>query len=70
MLHRLPSDDLLHGHFHLLAVEGVLPVRGAGRGSKQKDCLDPKGRDFPGSPMAKTLHFQCRGPGFNPWSGN
>ena len=20
--------------------------------------------------MAKTLHIQCRGPGFNPWSGN
>ena len=20
--------------------------------------------------MAKTSHFQCRGPGFDPWSGN
>lgn len=30
VLHRLPSDDLLHGHFHLLAVEGVLPVGGRG----------------------------------------
>ena len=27
-------------------------------------------RDFPGGPVAKTLHSQCRGPGFNPWSGN
>ena len=26
--------------------------------------------DFPGGPVAKTLHFQCRGSGFNPWSGN
>ena len=26
-------------------------------------------RDFPGGPMAKTLHSQCWGPGFNPWSG-
>ena len=27
-------------------------------------------RDFPGDPVAKTLHSQCREPGFNPWSGN
>ena len=27
-------------------------------------------RDFPGGPVAKTPHSQCRGPGFNPWSGN
>ena len=26
--------------------------------------------DFPGSPVAKTLCSQCRGPRFNPWSGN
>ena len=26
--------------------------------------------DFPGGPMAKTPHSQCRGPGFDPWSGN
>ena len=69
VLHRLPSDDLLHSHFHLLAVEGVLPV-GSRQGSKQKDCLDPKRRDFRGSPAAKTLHSQCRGPRFDPWSGN
>ena len=25
--------------------------------------------DFPGGPVAKTC-AQCRGPGFNPWSGN
>ena len=25
--------------------------------------------DFPGGPVAKSPHFQCRGPGFNPWSG-
>ena len=23
--------------------------------------------DFPGDPVAKTLHFQCKGQGFNPW---
>ena len=27
-------------------------------------------RDFPGGPVAKTLRSQCRGPGFDPWSGN
>ena len=27
-------------------------------------------RDFPDGPVAKTLCSQCRGPGFNPWSGN
>lgn len=27
------------------------------------------GKDFPGGPVAKTLRSQCRGPGFNPWSG-
>ena len=27
-------------------------------------------QDFPGSPVVRTQHFHCRGPGFNPWSGN
>ena len=27
-------------------------------------------RDFPGGPVAKTLYSQCRGSGFDPWSGN
>ena len=26
--------------------------------------------NFPGGPVAKTLSYQCRWPGFNPWSGN
>ena len=26
--------------------------------------------DFPGGPVAKTLSSQCRGSGFNSWSGN
>ena len=25
---------------------------------------------FPAGPVAKTLHSQCMGPGFDPWSGN
>lgn len=27
MFHGLAGDDLLHSHFHLLAIEGVLPER-------------------------------------------
>ena len=27
-------------------------------------------QDFPGCPVAKTPRSQCRGPGFDPWSGN
>ena len=27
-------------------------------------------RDFSGGPVAETLCSQCKGPGFNPWSGN
>ena len=26
--------------------------------------------DFPGGPVVKTPCFQCRGLGFDPWSGN
>ena len=26
--------------------------------------------DFPGGPVAKIPYSQCRGPVFNPWSGN
>ena len=31
---------------------------------------DPLQWDFPDGPVAKTSHSQCRGPGFDPWSGN
>ena len=27
-------------------------------------------QDSPSSPVAKTLHSHCRGPRFDPWSGN
>ena len=27
-----------------------------------------KNLDFPGGPLVKTLPFQCRGNGFEPWS--
>ena len=31
---------------------------------------DPTSRDFPGAPVAKTLHSQSKGPRLDPWSGN
>ena len=30
----------------------------------------PSSWDLPGGPAVKTLHFHCRGHGFDPWSGN
>ena len=35
-----------------------------------KSALKRMNRDFPGGPVVKTPLFQCRGRGFNPWSGN
>ena len=29
-----------------------------------------RGADFPGGSVAKTLCSECRGPGFDPWSGD
>ena len=28
------------------------------------------GPDFPGGPVVRTLRFQCREHGFDPWSGH
>ena len=38
--------------------------------AKKKKKLSKKIRDFPGGPVAKTPCSQCRGPRFDPWSGN
>ena len=32
--------------------------------------ISSKRGDFPGGPVVKTPRSQCRGPGFNPCSGN
>jgi len=34
------------------------------------DDLNVVRRDFPGGPVVKTPHSQCRGHGFDPWSGS
>ena len=33
-------------------------------------CYGKNVRQFPGGPVVRTRRFHCRGPGFNPWSGN
>ena len=33
-------------------------------------CMQPTQKHYPGGPVAKTRSSQCRGRGFNPWSGN
>ena len=38
--------------------------------AKQMSKKMLKARGFPGSPVVKTPHFNCRGCGFHPWSGN
>ena len=39
---------------------------------EKKNHPDEEGisRDFPGGPVAKTSHSQCREPRFGPWSGS
>ena len=34
------------------------------------DSLKWRNREFPGSPVVRTLRFHCKGHGFDPWSGN
>ena len=51
------------------------PYSGILRGHKKERSTDTcynmdESWDFPGGPVAKTLTSQCRGPRFDPWSGN
>ena len=43
-------------------------MKGKAPGESELGFCPP--RDFSDGPLAKTLHDQCRGPTFNPWSGN
>ena len=36
-------------------------------GPMTRVVLKNRNRDFPGGPVAKTLHFQCRGAGVPSW---
>ena len=33
-------------------------------------CFKESSGDFPGVPVIKTIYFECRGCGFDPWLGN
>ena len=44
--------------------------RNMGFGVRQNLALNPSSGNFPGGPVAKTLCYQGRGPGFKPWSEN
>ena len=46
------------------------PGQRGNRDIPEKHSKDTHSRDFPGGPVAKTPHSQCREPGFEPWSGN
>ena len=38
-------------------------------GTEKKRIMIRSSKDFPGGPVVKTPRFQCRGRGFDPWSG-
>ena len=48
----------------------ILRLEGKSGGVVPTCCIEINERDFPGGTVDKTLHSQCRGPGFDPWSGN
>ena len=50
---------------------GKVTLRDEGHGfeGQEKDA-EINNRDCPGGLAAKTLCSQCRGPRFDPWSGN
>ena len=67
-----PGGDWLHASSNMKT--------GFGQGSNNedldeversgKDIKNKKPWDFPGGPVAKTLHSQCSGSRLDPWSGN
>ena len=52
---------LVTGYHWLILFRGTDPLK-----IEIKEDLS----DFPGGPVVKTPHSQCKGPGFDPWSGN
>ena len=66
---------------HWTTREVSIPILKMGKMKGGRPCELPKGpqqvrrrghrnKDFPGGPMVKNLHSQCRGHGFDFWSGN
>jgi hypothetical protein len=60
------SKNLLSPHqSSLLSIYKQKPSKQAGEGQRGQEK-----KDFPGGPVIKTLCFQYKGHGFDPWSGN
>ena len=57
--------DLKIAFIGIFLTTNAVPVHYQKKFSRYKGAK----RDFPGGPVIKTLHFQCRGHGFDPWSG-
>ena len=63
--HTLPSPICLYGGLKNFYVPYVSWFKG-----NQSNHSIPQDREFPGGPVAETPRSQCRGPGFDPGSGN
>ena len=77
MVENLPSNSrdmgLIPGQgTKILHAVGQLSPRSAAQTQRrQNKCLFLNAsKDFPGNPVVKTPHFQCRGPRFSPWLGD
>ena len=63
------TSDRISGSMHLKTLQPPITLNTVGLSKcPTLPCLKMKYLgDFPGGPVAKTLSFQCRGPGFDPW---
>ena len=63
---------VLHGPALPTLAKTAAPLRSCICNKDLLDCVEERRehRDFPGGAVDKTPCSQCRGPGFNPWSGN
>lgn len=63
-----PRKLTWHGSVCIRARLRISFMIGVERAPKCED--KEQARDFPGSSVVRNAHFQCRGHGFGPWSGN
>ena len=62
-------SDRISGSMHIKTLQPHITLNTVGLSKcPTPPCLKMKHLgNFPGGPVAKTLSFQCRGPGFDPW---
>ena len=53
-----------------LNTASALVSLGSIKASGERELLKTADKDFPSGPVFKTVHFQCKGCGFDPWLGN